>query len=144
MVDTVERLAVLIEANTKQYAAAMTKLEKDTQRAMRNSTRAVAGLNAQLKSIGAMAKTAAGAFGISFGVQALVGLVKGSIEAGEAIGDLSDKLGITAEQLQEFTFVAEQAGASQEDIATASGLTKFMAEASMGTKDAIASSGSSA
>ena len=99
--DTVERLAVLIEANTKQYANAMAKLEKDTQRAISNSTKAIKGLDSTLAKIGGTATKVAGLLGVSLGARALTGWIKSSIEAGDAIDDLSKKLGITAEALQE-------------------------------------------
>lgn len=139
MATDVERLAVLIEANTKSYENAMRKLQSSTERALRNSQKSVDGLNARLKGLQSTVTKVAGVFGVAFGARALVGFIKSSVEAGEATGDLAERLGITAEQLQEFTFAAEQNGSSQEGLATAfRGMTKLLGEVERGSKQAKA------
>lgn len=137
--DTVERLAVLIEANTKQYASAMAKLEKDTQRAINNSTKAVTSLSKSLGGIGGTATKVAGLLGVSLGVRAFTGFLKGAVESADAIGDLSQRLGITAEALQELGYAAKLSGADQDALVAAfRGMTKIMGDAAEGSKTAKA------
>jgi hypothetical protein len=121
--DTVERLAVLIEANTKQYSAAMTKLEKDTQRAIFNSTKAVTGLNTSLASIGAAAREAAGMLGVAFGASALVSQVRASVRELGDLSDAAERAGVSAEKLQVLRFAMEQTTGSAEQADAA--LSKF-------------------
>lgn len=133
----IERLQVLVEANTAAYAKAMQKLQADTNRAIRASNASVASLDARLKTLGATVNRVAGIFGIAFGVTALAGFIKSSIEAGSAIGDMADKLGISAEALQQWTYVAKLNGSSQEAlIAGFRGMTKVLQAAADGNKEA--------
>lgn len=111
-----ERLVILVEANTKQITNAMTKLQKDVERSMRGSTRAVAQLDGQLRKMQGTIGKAAGLFGVAFGARAFVGMIKSSVEAGQAIGDMAEKLGVSAESLQEFEFVGSQVGTSMDTI----------------------------
>jgi hypothetical protein len=128
----VETLLVKLEGRITDFEKKMAQAEK---RAVTASSRIQSTFN---KLPGAVNK-AMGLLGAGLSVAGLTRIVKAGIEAGEAIGDLSEKLGITAEQLQQFTFVAQQNGASTEDIAAGfRGLTKFMAQASAGGKDALA------
>lgn len=56
MADTIERLAVLIEANTKSYTNAMAKLQADTTKAINAATKTTSGLSKSLASTGDAAK----------------------------------------------------------------------------------------
>jgi hypothetical protein len=63
--------------------------------------------------------SAAGAFGVAFSVNALKNFVVGVINTGAAIGDMSEKLGISAEAVQRFGYAADQSGASIETVDSA-------------------------
>jgi len=84
----------------------------------------------------------AGAFGVGLSVNALKNYAIGVIEAGAAIGDMSQKLGISAEAVQRFGYAAEQSGA---DIGTVDRAIKAMnvnlAEGSTSTVSALAAAG---
>ena len=138
MATEIERLAVLIEANTASYTKAMEKLSRDTQRAINTSTKSLNGLNSTFGKLGTTVGGFAKGFAGAFSVAAFGRFITGSIKAGEEIGDLSQKLGITAEQFQELSFVADQAGASQETLVTGfRAMTKVLGEAQRGSKGAL-------
>ena len=54
----------------------------------------------------------AGAFGVAFSVNAVKNFALGVIETGAAVGDMAQKLGISAEAVQRFGYAADQSGAS--------------------------------
>lgn len=137
MADDFERLAVLIEANTKSYENAMKKLQSQTERAIRGSKKSVDSLDARLKALSGTVARVAGVFGVAFGARAIAGFIAGQVKAAEATGDLAEKLGISAEALQELTFVADQSGTSQESLVTAfRGMTKLLGAIERGSKEA--------
>jgi hypothetical protein len=121
--DTVERLAVLIEANTKQYASAMAKLEKDTQRAINNSTKAVKSLDGALAKMSAGAKTALATLGIGLGVGALASGVRSAVADLGDLADAAERAGVSAEKLQVLRYALDQGTGSAEEADDA--LAKF-------------------
>jgi hypothetical protein len=58
----------------------------------------------------------AGVFGVAFSVNSLKNFAVGVIETGAHIGDLSEKLGVSAEAVQRFQYAAEQSGATIETV----------------------------
>lgn len=80
------------------------------------------------------AKVAAGAFAVT----KLKDFVVGAIEAGDALGDTADKLGISADELQKWQYAGKLTAASAEDVAQGlKFLNKNMGEASLGNKEAV-------
>ncbi len=72
----------------------------------------------------------------AFAVEKLGEFFKGSIEAGARLGDLSEKLGIGADQLQKFQYAAGLAGVEGEEAARALGfLNKNVGEALTGSSE---------
>lgn len=137
MADEFERLAVLIEANTKSYEKAMERLEAKTNRALRNSQAAVDSLNARFGRLQSTVSKVAGVFGVSFSAVALVQMAKRSIEAASRVQDLGTQLGMTAEEVQEFSFAAGQLGSSQEAwVKSMTALNRFMGDLERGSKSA--------
>lgn len=126
MADDVQRLAVLIEAQTKSYENAMLRMEQKTSRAMARMAASTKSLNARMGVLGRDAMKLAGTLGIALGVRAFAGFITSSIRSGEAIGDLSDRLGISAEKFQALSYAAEMSGSSQDALVTA---FTFMAKA---------------
>jgi tape measure domain-containing protein len=73
MAETIERLAVLIEANTKSYERAMKRLEKKTNTATRKSQKSFNRLDRSMKTTGnaagALSKRLVGLFGAGLAVR---------------------------------------------------------------------------
>lgn len=69
------------------------------------------------------------------GLAAFAAAAKKTIDFGAAIGDLSDRLGVSAEFLQTMQFAAEQNGSSSEEASKAmEKLSKSIGEAEIGSK----------
>lgn len=137
MADSETRLQIQIEANTKQAAASLVKLEKEFGLAMGKSTRHVAALDAQFRKMTAVATKAAGLFGVAFSARFLVDFIKKNVEAGAAIADLAVKLGISAEATQELSYAAGQAGVQADALVAAfKGMSKVIVDAERGSKAA--------
>jgi len=79
---------------------------------------------------------AASAFGIAFSVNALKNFVVGVIDAGAQIGDMSEKLGISAEAVQRFGYAADQSGADIQVVDSA--IKKMNANLAEGSKSTVA------
>ena len=114
----VERLSVLIEANTKSYERAMTRLEQKTDRAIRNSSKSIRSLNGALAGAATAARGFAGVFGVALGGQEIIraadsftriqnALRVAGLE-GEAAADVFDRL----------FAIAQKNGAPVESLAT--------------------------
>ena len=87
---------------------------------------------------GQIAVAAAGAFT----VQQVISFGVGVIETASHIGDMSAKLGVSAEALQRFGYAAEQSGASIDTIEVAiSAMNKKLAEGSDSTIEALNTAG---
>jgi hypothetical protein len=86
--------------------------------------------------------SAAGVLGVAFSVNALKNFALGVIDTAGNIGDMSEKLGISAEAVQRFGYAAEQSGA---DIGTVDSAIKKMnanlAEGSTSTISALNAAG---
>lgn len=124
----VERLAVLIEANTKSYENAMKKLQQQTDAALNrvegrfgeSQRRIEQTLNRGVA--GAMTGFAKGLVGGFLGALSLGAISEGALRAVAdlaKIGDVADRVGITAEQLQELRFALEQSGGEAAQAGTA-------------------------
>lgn len=79
--------------------------------------------------------SAAGAFGVAFSVSALKNFAVGVINTGAEIGDLSEKLGISAEAVQRFGYAADQGGASIDTVDSA--IKKMNANLAEGSKSTV-------
>jgi hypothetical protein len=136
MATELERLSVLIEANTKSYERAMVRMQRQTEKAIRGASKSVKGLNAQLASASKVAKGFAGAFGVGIGVGAFkqfASAIAQTVGQADDMQDLADKIGITAEKLQELQYQAKVTGSSAEDMAAAlDQFTKRIGEAAQG------------
>jgi hypothetical protein len=86
--------------------------------------------------------SAAGAFGIAFSVNALKNFALGVLDTGAAIGDMSEKLGISAEAVQRFGYAADQSGASIETVDSAiKKMNANLAEGNTSTISALETAG---
>src|SRR6187455_1807882 len=123
-VQKMERLGMEVPANLRQIADGAKKAESATL-----------DWRAALTS-------AASAFGIAFSVNALKNFVVGVIDTGARIGDLSEKLGISATAVQRFGYAADQSGASIETVDRAiKAMNVNLAEGSKSTVGALTAAG---
>jgi hypothetical protein len=84
----------------------------------------------------------AGAFGVAFSVNAVVNFARGVIETGAAVGDMAQKLGISAEAVQRFGYAADQSGASIQTVDRAiKAMNENLAQGSTSTVQALAAAG---
>lgn len=131
------RLQVLIEANTKAFENALKRLETTTNESFRRQGKSVESLNRQLETIRGTVEKVARVFGLAFGARELVEFVRRNIEAGAAVAELADKLGITAEATQELSYAAGQAGVQADALVAAfKGMSKVVVDAERGSKAA--------
>lgn len=145
MADDFQRLAVLIEANTKSYERAMTRLEQKTDKALKSIKAQVDGTGRSFDQFSskiasqAMSTGKAIAAGIAGGVAG--GLAIGSITAlpqlvsqvTQSLDDLqteSEKLALPVEELQRWQFAAAEADVTNEQLEGAfTSLTRKIGEA---------------
>lgn len=119
-------LVVKMAADSAQMRAEIDKM----QRQMKSSGDAVASLNKSLKMVG-------GAVLAAFSVGQVVAFAGRCIEAADALQDMSDKLGMSAAQLNLLQLAAMQSGGSVDGVNTA--LTKMsstLGDAVNGQKEA--------
>ena len=130
----VERLAVLIEANTKSYERAMVKLQSDTDKALKGVERRFKDSATRLEGLFSMPFKAlagfAGFAGAARGVQEVVSAFKDLAK----IGDIAERIGTTTDFLQALRFTVQQNGGDLTDADAA--MQKFadsLGEAAVGT-----------
>lgn len=115
----IERLAVLIEANTKSYEKSMAKVEQRTQQALSKVERQYkdAGdrIDGFLSKVGS--RLFAGGALVAAG-RALTGF-KGIVDSLSEIADASERAGVSTDFLQALSQRVELAGGSMEDAARA-------------------------
>lgn len=93
---------------------------------------AIASVKSGLSSLQAAAASASGALGglgAGVGLAGFAAMIKGSIDAADAMQDLSQKVGISVRELGKYELAAKQSGTSMESIAKGiKGLSGFMTE----------------
>lgn len=137
MAETVERLAVLIEANTKAYERAMLRLEQKTAQAMNRSSAAVKNLDRSIATLSAgMVRFAAGV-GVGAGLAFLSSLPKtigDIVTEASGLAKAADRIGVTTDRLQELHHTASLADISIADFdKSMEQFTKRLGEALTGT-----------
>lgn len=141
----VERLSVLIEANTKSYERAMVRIERKTDKAVRQSTRAVSrldkGLSAASKGAVTLGRSFAAAFGGTLalgGVAGLAGAVRGVTADMAKLAENADKVGLSVEDLQLVRLAGEEMGIAYGQADTAmQRFSRRIAEASTGAGELV-------
>jgi hypothetical protein len=100
-----------------------------------------AGLNAiesKLNGLIGQAKSVAGVFAGAFAVNYAKNFIKEGLAFGDQLHDQAQRLGVSIEELQKWSFVAEKAGASSESMTKAFGFfNRMLGEAQLGTKVAV-------
>lgn len=98
-------LAVRLSAQIAEFQAAFTEAQKSTEKFR--------------TSVVDTAKTVATTLGVGFGVNEIRKFVQSTLDAASRINDLSQRLGVSTDAIQEFQFVANQTGSTVEDFANA-------------------------
>lgn len=134
MATDVERLAVLIEANTKSYERAMSRIEKKTDQAFRKAGRSAKSLDTGLKAAAVSAASFAKGFALAFASGAGVNAIKRSIDDLDRLAKTADKVGLSIQFLQAIRFGAEQSGVAVQSMDMAmQRFSRRVAEAANGT-----------
>ena len=123
MAKELEELQIQLDLQYAQFKKGMNDVNRQFDKLDRNvkqSNRGLAGFNKSLASIKRQLGGLAGLFAATFGVSA----IKGVIETNSELSKMARTLGLTAEQFQEYTFAASQAGV-QQNIFTSS-MTAFV------------------
>lgn len=116
-------LVVSLVAETAQFRSAM---EKAAYQAQKNFT-----------SIQRSAQTLAGALGVYFSADLFVSWVKGSIDAADALFDLSERTGVATDSLSKLQYAAKLSDVTTEEFGTnLIKLNRSIAEAARGTGEA--------
>ena len=136
MAETIGEVEVVLRARIGQLEADLKKAEgkaKTTAKRMSSSFRKVATAVRMVKTnLAAVAALAGGLAGGAF-----FGLAKAAIRTANDLGDVAQKLGISASALQEFQYAANQSGVATQTLNM--GLQRFgrrAAEAAAGTGEA--------
>ena len=123
MATDLERLVVSLSADIKSYERALAKASGLTTSQLRKMETQAAKSMGRVEKSFAKAGNAIAGFGkglviggIFAAVAGLEQLVAGSISSAAAIGDLSEKIGISSDNLQELQYGAVQANMSFDDL----------------------------
>ncbi|MGQ5524252.1 hypothetical protein ACUHMQ_13475 [Chitinimonas sp. PSY-7] len=122
---------ITIGTLTIDLAANVARLSTDMDQAKRmvaSTGRSISdSLDRTTKELQGMADMVTGYFA-ALGVNALAGVIKGSIDAADAIGDLSERTGVAASTLSAWQYAAQLSDTSIEALGTSMGkLSKEMA-----------------
>ena len=115
MATDLERLTVLIEANTKSYERSMLRMQQQTDRAIRGASKSIGGLNAALNGA---TRTALGFIGV-WSVSRVATEIRGIVKELADLKDAADLIGISTDRLQELQYQAEQTGVDVDAMAEA-------------------------
>lgn len=118
---TLDRLAVYIEANTKQFENQLKRLEGQINQSSTRMSSSFSKLNASIMSAG---KSFAAAFGVGIGAGLLYQLPNMLIRSVNAMGDLqdaADKTGVSVEKLQKLIFAGLGSNTGMDQIVSAMG-----------------------
>ena len=141
-------LIVQISATTELLRSQLTRADAEISRFQSQTNKRLDRVDRDFdrvgKSVGKLdgifASFAAGAItGIAsaFSVDAIIGFTSRALEAGSALSEMSEQLGVSVTELQEFTFLGEQAGVSAEEMQKAlQKLNRTIGEAAAGNKKA--------
>jgi hypothetical protein len=131
------KLSVQLELQTAAFEAGVKRMDGQLKRMDKNTKRSSKGLdklNATLGKLGISLGALAGAFSI----QAVTNLTKEAIAFGDSIDKVSQKVGVSAEELQELRFAASQSGVDVRQLDM--GIQRFarrMGEAAKGTGELL-------
>jgi hypothetical protein len=120
-----------------ELGALSVRLGANTSDLTRGLNQAKSSLNGFESSVGSLSGVLKGLFA-ALSVQQFTVFIKGTINAADEIGKLSQKLGVGTEELSKLQYAADLAGVSSGELtASLSRLTKGMSDAANGTGDAL-------
>lgn len=124
---------------SEQVGSLVVSLQADIARFdadLKRATTMATGAMGKIQEAATTAARALGAIGAGLGVAALVGVVKNAIDAADALGKLSQRTGITVEDLGGLKYAAELSGVSLEGLAKGvKALSVSAVEAASGNKE---------
>lgn len=121
--------ALTIDINAK-----LAKFEQDMQRV----SKSMDGLNSKASALGSGFRAAFGAAGLGISATGILAFAKSSLDAAEALSELSARSGVSVKSLAGFQFAAQQTGASTEDFSKAlKFLNKNISESASGDAPAL-------
>lgn len=131
---TLEQLVVRIDADTSRLQRELQKADRSVDKFDKSSAKSMKRFDLNLKSAErsvSMFRNGLLAIGAAGGALALMG--RQAIKTADDIGNVADKLGLSAERLQEYRHAAEQVGVAQGTLDLAlQRFTRRMAEAAQG------------
>lgn len=126
----IDQLIVQFSADFKELSRELNKAQGETSRAMR-------GMESALKPIGAAFRTL-GALAAAAGVALSVDFARRTLDAAGGIGELSEQLGVSTDNLQTYQFAAAQAGLESSELeASLARLTRTLGDAAAGEATAV-------
>lgn len=124
---TVGRLAAFLSLDSEQFHSGLRKAETSLRKFDGNVQKGLSGLS----KFGATLATVAAAGGLGF-------IAKRALDAGDALGKMSDRTGVATEQLAGLQHAAELAGSTPEKLAVGlKMMLKNLSDASRGTGEAV-------
>lgn len=128
----VETLLIRLEARVNDFEKQMARAQRQAQVASTGITNTFAAANQRLSRL--LVATAG-----LLSVGAITAFIRKTVELGSSISDLSQRLGITAEDFQRLSFAASQTATDQDAVvASFRGMTQFLTQVSKGGKEQAA------
>lgn len=124
-----------VSATAKEAAAKLTAMGQDVPPGIQKIADASTGATSAAFGWKNALMGVAGTLGIAFSVNAIKDFVVNVIQTGASIGDLSQKLGVSTEAVQRWSYAAEQSGATMDNVDKAlSTMNRTLSDGSNSTK----------
>jgi DNA-binding phage protein len=131
-----------INATMTETIAKMQKMGIEAPKSFTDLQKATEGANKATFDWKSTLMSAAGVVGVAFSANALKNFALDVIATAGTIGDMAEKLGISAEAVQRFSYAAEQSGATIETVDSAiKKMNANLSEGSKSTKEALHAAG---
>jgi len=128
-------LVVSIRADIARFQSDMGKMQKSAQDSADRISRSLGGLDGAIKKVG----SAFAALGIGLSAAALTSWVKGAIDAADELAKMSQRVGLTVQELAKLNYAGSLADVSMEQLGKGlKQLSKNMVEAAGGSKEQAA------
>lgn len=105
-----------VGAQAQEAAAKLQAMGKEVPAGIQKIVDQTKNLNTQQGALAGTLRSVAGAFGLVFSVQTITRFFGEVVKTAGAVADMAEKLGVSAEAAQRFTFAARQTGASMESV----------------------------
>lgn len=128
-------LVVSIRADIARFQNDMGKMQRSAQDSADRISRSLGGLDGAIKKVGSAFAT----LGIGLSAAALTSWVKGAIDAADELAKMSQRVGLTVQELAKLNYAGSLADVSMEQLAKGlKQLSKNMVEAAGGSKEQVA------